>query len=146
MDLWIGTVAAGLLCTCLGQHDVLMQKSMATRTTCRSHFFSCATLQARRLEELDRVYREEVVARKRAHNALQDAKGKIRVYCRVRPMLDFEAAKKQVDTVLVAALQHAQHLPRRRVRIHRMRAPGTLRSVAAAPWCLQISSRRRFVD
>jgi hypothetical protein len=36
------------------------------------------------------------VARKRAHNALQDAKGKIRVYCRVRPMLEFEAAKNQV--------------------------------------------------
>ncbi len=27
---------------------------------------------------------------------LQDAKGKIRVYCRVRPLLDFEAAKHQV--------------------------------------------------
>lgn len=53
--------------------------------------------QARRLEELDRLYREEVVARKRAHNALQDAKGKIRVYCRVRPMLEFEAAKHQVS-------------------------------------------------
>jgi phage gp36-like protein len=53
-------------------------------------------LQAKRLEELDRLYREEVVARKRAHNALQDAKGKIRVYCRVRPMLEFEAAKNQV--------------------------------------------------
>ncbi|KAF8058864.1 KIN14I [Scenedesmus sp. PABB004] len=57
--------------------------------------------QARRLEELDRLYREEVVARKRAHNALQDAKGKIRVYCRLRPMLDFEAAKKQVPAISV---------------------------------------------
>jgi phage gp36-like protein len=55
-------------------------------------------LQAKRLEELDRLYREEVVARKRAHNALQDAKGKIRVYCRVRPMLEFEAAKNQVGS------------------------------------------------
>jgi hypothetical protein len=52
--------------------------------------------QAKRLEELDKVYRDEVVARKRAHNALEDAKGKIRVYARVRPLLDFEAAKKQV--------------------------------------------------
>uniref|UniRef100_A0A383VU44 Kinesin motor domain-containing protein n=1 Tax=Tetradesmus obliquus TaxID=3088 RepID=A0A383VU44_TETOB len=55
--------------------------------------------QAKRLEELDRLYREEVVARKRAHNALQDAKGKIRVYCRVRPMLEFEAAKSQTPAV-----------------------------------------------
>lgn len=133
--------------------------------------------QAKRLEELDKLYREEVVSRKRAHNALQvrspteqgceavtagvfpwvcvaqlcvcrpmlprpfhpvfglsvssrfaccpaclptpfltllvcawlaccpaclplthsqDAKGKIRVYCRVRPLLEFEAAKRQV--------------------------------------------------
>jgi hypothetical protein len=41
------------------------------------------------------------VARKRAHNALQDAKGKIRVYCRVRPMLEFEAAKNQVRRIEV---------------------------------------------
>lgn len=58
-------------------------------------------MQARRLDELDRLYRDEVVARKRAHNALQDAKGKIRVYCRVRPMLEFEAAKKQVSWTAV---------------------------------------------
>jgi hypothetical protein len=44
------------------------------------------------------VYRDEVVARKRAHNALEDAKGKIRVYARVRPLLEFEAAKKQART------------------------------------------------
>lgn len=52
--------------------------------------------QAKRLEELDKVYRDEVVARKRAHNALEDAKGKIRVFARIRPLLDFEAARKQV--------------------------------------------------
>jgi hypothetical protein len=28
---------------------------------------------------------------------LQDAKGKIRVYCRVRPMLEFEKSKRQVS-------------------------------------------------
>jgi len=31
------------------------------------------------------------------HLCLQDAKGKIRVYCRVRPVLEFEAAKRQVS-------------------------------------------------
>eukprot|EP00775_Hariotina_reticulata_P011897 gene11897-12041_t len=55
--------------------------------------------QAKRLEELDRLYREEVVARKRAHNALQDMKGKIRVYCRIRPLLEFEVAKQQVSAI-----------------------------------------------
>ena len=51
--------------------------------------------QAKRLEELDRLYREESVARKKAHNALEDAKGKIRVYCRVRPLLAFERERGQ---------------------------------------------------
>eukprot|EP00878_Enallax_costatus_P030168 GHUV01032825.1.p1 GENE.GHUV01032825.1~~GHUV01032825.1.p1 ORF type:complete len:1266 (+),score=433.04 GHUV01032825.1:2206-6003(+) len=66
--------------------------------------------QARRLDELDRLYREEVVARKRAHNALQDAKGKIRVYCRVRPMLDFEAAKNQTPAVQIPNELTVAHL------------------------------------
>lgn len=43
------------------------------------------------------MYREEVIARKKAHNALEDAKGKIRVFARVRPLLEFEAAKKQAS-------------------------------------------------
>jgi len=47
------------------------------------------------------VYRDEVVARKRAHNALEDAKGKIRVYARVRPLLEFEAARKQSVAVMM---------------------------------------------
>lgn len=45
------------------------------------------------------AYRGEVVARKRAHNALEDAKGKIRVFARVRPLLDFEAAKGQAQAL-----------------------------------------------
>jgi hypothetical protein len=57
------------------------------------------TPQAKRLDELEKLYREEVMARKRAHNAIQDLKGKIRVFCRVRPMLDMEAAKKQVSSI-----------------------------------------------
>lgn len=35
------------------------------------------------------------VSRKRLFNTIQDMKGKIRVYCRVRPILDFEADKGQ---------------------------------------------------
>ena len=46
--------------------------------------------QAARLEELEAAYAEADVARKRAHNALEDAKGKIRVYARVRPLLPGE--------------------------------------------------------
>jgi hypothetical protein len=53
-------------------------------------------LQAKRLEELEKLYRDEQVARKRSFNMMEDMKGKIRVYCRVRPMLNFERDKGQV--------------------------------------------------
>ena len=55
--------------------------------------------QAKRLEELDKLYREEAIARKKIHNAIEDMKGKIRVYCRIRPMLDFEKSRGQVMAI-----------------------------------------------
>lgn len=55
--------------------------------------------QAKRLEELDKLYRDEALARKKIHNAMEDMKGKIRVYCRVRPMLDFERSRGQVMAI-----------------------------------------------
>ena len=39
---------------------------------------------------LEKKYKEEMVKRKKAHNMLEDMKGKIRVFCRVRPMNDKE--------------------------------------------------------
>lgn len=59
-------------------------------------------LQAKRLEELEKLYREEQVSRKRAFNMMEDLKGKIRVYCRVRPILQFEVDKGQVRTGCVS--------------------------------------------
>ena len=38
-------------------------------------------------------YKEEMKKRKRLHNELEDMKGKIRVYCRVRPMSKSEIEK-----------------------------------------------------
>lgn len=51
--------------------------------------------QAKRLDELEKLYKDEQVQRKRLHNLMEDMKGKIRVYCRVRPMLQFEREKGQ---------------------------------------------------
>ena len=51
--------------------------------------------QAKKLEELDSLYRDEALARKKIHNAMEDMKGKIRVYCRVRPILQLEKDKGQ---------------------------------------------------
>jgi Microtubule binding len=41
------------------------------------------------------------VTRKKLFNTIQDMKGKIRVYCRVRPMLDFEHERSQREALLV---------------------------------------------
>jgi hypothetical protein len=48
-----------------------------------SHPGNCAP-QAKRLDELEKLYKDEVVMRKRYFNMMEDMKGKIRVYCRVR--------------------------------------------------------------
>ncbi len=39
--------------------------------------------------------RDEALTRKKIFNQMEDLKGKIRVYCRVRPMLKFELDKGQ---------------------------------------------------
>lgn len=51
--------------------------------------------QAKRLDELEKLYRDESLQRKKIYNAMEDLKGKIRVYCRVRPMLQFEKDRGQ---------------------------------------------------
>lgn len=63
--------------------------------------------QARRLEELEKLYKDEQVSRKRYFNMMEDMKGKIRVFCRVRPMLGFESDKGQTFALLVSGGQRA---------------------------------------
>jgi len=43
----------------------------------------------------------ETVQRKRLHNVIEDMKGKIRVYCRVRPMNQSEIARNCMDAVTI---------------------------------------------
>jgi len=50
----------------------------------------------KKAEEMTRMYREERLRRISLHNKLEDAKGKIRVCCRIRPMSDDE--RKRGDT------------------------------------------------
>jgi hypothetical protein len=57
---------------------------------------SCGAVpQAKRLEELDALYRDEALMRKKIFNQMEDMKGKIRVYCRVRPILQMEKDRGQ---------------------------------------------------
>ncbi|KAK9917170.1 hypothetical protein WJX75_001536 [Coccomyxa subellipsoidea] len=51
--------------------------------------------QAKRLDELETLYKEESIMRKKFFNMMEDMKGKIRVYARVRPMLSFEKERGQ---------------------------------------------------
>lgn len=57
--------------------------------------------QGKRIEVLDQEYKKEQIMRKRYFNQIEDLKGKIRVYCRVRPMLPFEKSRGQDISVSV---------------------------------------------
>ncbi|KAI3437601.1 hypothetical protein D9Q98_000054 [Chlorella vulgaris] len=57
--------------------------------------------QAKRLEELDSLYRDEALMRKKIFNQMEDMKGKIRVYCRVRPILQMEKDRGQVEAIVI---------------------------------------------
>ncbi|KAK8996206.1 hypothetical protein V6N11_076453 [Hibiscus sabdariffa] len=52
-------------------------------------------MQAAQLAELEALYKEEQVLRKRYFNTIEDMKGKIRVFCRVRPLNEKEMAEKE---------------------------------------------------
>ncbi|KAJ8771027.1 hypothetical protein K2173_023352 [Erythroxylum novogranatense] len=54
-------------------------------------------MQAAQLAELEIMYKEEQVLRKRYFNTIEDMKGKIRVFCRLRPLNDKEIYEKERD-------------------------------------------------
>ncbi|KAL3612797.1 hypothetical protein D5086_003817 [Populus alba] len=51
-------------------------------------------MQASQLAELEVLYKEEQVLRKRYFNTIEDMKGKIRVFCRLRPLSEKEISEK----------------------------------------------------
>eukprot|EP00357_Protocruzia_adherens_P031643 CAMPEP_0115011372 /NCGR_PEP_ID=MMETSP0216-20121206/23944_1 /TAXON_ID=223996 /ORGANISM="Protocruzia adherens, Strain Boccale" /LENGTH=1261 /DNA_ID=CAMNT_0002379909 /DNA_START=35 /DNA_END=3820 /DNA_ORIENTATION=+ len=51
--------------------------------------------------DLEQRYRNEMIQRKKLHNIIEDMKGKIRVYCRVRPMLQYEIENGSKPTLAV---------------------------------------------
>ncbi|KAI9165050.1 hypothetical protein LWI28_006622 [Acer negundo] len=52
-------------------------------------------MQGAQLAELETLYKEEQILRKRYFNTIEDMKGKIRVYCRLRPLNEKEVAEKE---------------------------------------------------
>ncbi|XP_020588180.1 kinesin-like protein KIN-14I isoform X2 [Phalaenopsis equestris] len=60
---------------------------------------SILKMQGRQLAELEALYKEELVLRKRYYNIIEDMKGKIRVFCRIRPLNEKEIAEKEKNIV-----------------------------------------------
>ncbi|KAE9597926.1 putative minus-end-directed kinesin ATPase [Lupinus albus] len=56
-------------------------------------------MQGAQLAEMELLYKEEQVLRKRYFNTIEDMKGKIRVYCRLRPLNEKEIADKERGAV-----------------------------------------------
>ncbi|KAI0502235.1 hypothetical protein KFK09_017182 [Dendrobium nobile] len=56
--------------------------------------------QGAQLAELEALYKEEQVLRKRYYNIIEDMKGKIRVFCRLRPLNENEIADKEKNMVV----------------------------------------------
>ena len=85
---------------CAGQkyaHEVELTRGEMKewRSISRDFLTFLPKLQAKRLEELEKLYKDEQVTRKRYFNQMEDMKGKIRVFCRIRPILNFEKDKGQ---------------------------------------------------
>lgn len=55
--------------------------------------------QAAQLFEIEALYKEEQVLRKRYYNMVEDMKGKIRVYCRLRPLNEKEIGERDKNVV-----------------------------------------------
>ncbi|CAF1717227.1 kinesin-like protein KIN-14E [Brassica napus] len=56
-------------------------------------------MQGAQLAELEILYKEEQVLRKRYYNTIEDMKGKIRVYCRIRPLNEKESSEKKMQVL-----------------------------------------------
>uniref|UniRef100_A0ACD5YAL9 Uncharacterized protein n=1 Tax=Avena sativa TaxID=4498 RepID=A0ACD5YAL9_AVESA len=55
--------------------------------------------QGAQLVELEGLYKQEQILRKRYYNTIEDMKGKIRVFCRLRPLNDKELSLKDKNIV-----------------------------------------------
>ncbi|XP_048128537.1 kinesin-like protein KIN-14E isoform X2 [Rhodamnia argentea] len=56
-------------------------------------------MQGAQLAELEVLYKEEQTLRKRYFNTIEDMKGKVRVYCRLRPLNEKEIIEKEKDVL-----------------------------------------------
>ncbi|KVI08699.1 Band 4.1 domain-containing protein [Cynara cardunculus var. scolymus] len=69
-------------------------------------------MQGAQLAEFEALYKEELVLRKRYFNIIEDMKGKIRVYCRLRPLTPKETSEKERNVLTSVDEFTVQHLGR----------------------------------
>ncbi|XP_076954154.1 kinesin-like protein KIN-14E [Bidens hawaiensis] len=69
-------------------------------------------MQAAQLAEYQALYKEELVLRKRYFNIIEDMKGKIRVYCRLRPLTPKEISDNERNVLTSVDEFTVQHLGR----------------------------------
>ncbi|GJU00458.1 kinesin-like protein KIN-14E [Tanacetum coccineum] len=69
-------------------------------------------MQATQLAEYQALYKEELVVRKRYFNIIEDMKGKIRVYCRLRPFTPKEMSDRENKVLTSVDEFTIQHLGR----------------------------------
>lgn len=69
-------------------------------------------MQGAQLAEFEALYKEELVLRKRYFNIIEDMKGKIRVYCRLRPLTPKEMSEKERNVLTSVDEFTVQHLGR----------------------------------
>eukprot|EP01024_Parvocaulis_polyphysoides_P068906 TRINITY_DN8415_c0_g3_i1.p1 TRINITY_DN8415_c0_g3~~TRINITY_DN8415_c0_g3_i1.p1 ORF type:complete len:1248 (-),score=162.33 TRINITY_DN8415_c0_g3_i1:331-4074(-) len=62
--------------------------------------------QGKKLEEYDKLYKEEQLMRKQYWNMMEDIKGKIRVYARIRPPLSTESPNMALKVPDIFTIQH----------------------------------------
>lgn len=67
-------------------------------------------MQGAQLAEIQSLYKEEQIMRKRYFNMIEDMKGKIRVYCRMRPLSEKERAEKERNALVCVDEFTVQHL------------------------------------
>ncbi|CDY57771.1 BnaC02g45110D [Brassica napus] len=78
-------------------------------------------MQGAQLAELEILYKEEQVLRKRYYNTIEDMKGKIRVYCRIRPLNEKERSereKKMLTSVDEFTVEHPWKDDKRKQHIY----------------------------
>ncbi|KAG9131098.1 hypothetical protein Leryth_023682 [Lithospermum erythrorhizon] len=75
-------------------------------------------MQGTQLAEMETLYKEELILRKRYFNMIEDMKGKIRVYCRLRPLSEKEVYLEERSTLTSIDEFTVEHMWKDEIKQH----------------------------